>query len=57
MYILEYYVKNRGVFEKIFDEYPTDKQLQFLIDASDIYYATIWKQGNDGYSYRVIDLI
>ena len=57
MYILEYYVKNKGVFFKRFSEYPTDEQLHFLIVATDIYYATIWKQGNGGMSYRIIDLI
>lgn len=58
MYILVYYVKNRGVFEKKFYKYPTDKQLHFLIDRNDIYSATLWKKSKeDTFLVRVIDLI
>lgn len=58
MYIIEYYVKNHGVFEKKFDEYPTDEQRQFIIDRNDIYRATLWKKSDYGdYLVRVIDLL
>ena len=58
MYILEYYIKFRGVFEKKFDEYPTDEQLQFLDCRNDICRATLWKKSDYGdYLVRVIDLI
>lgn len=59
MYILVYYVKNRGVFEKRFEDYPNEQELQFLAERNDIIKATLWNKPSDSpYDYfRVIDLI
>lgn len=55
-YHLEYYVKNKGTFDLYFEFYPSDRQLQFLIERNDILRATIWKRSS-GEWIRVIDLI
>lgn len=55
-YELEYHVKNVGVFSQRFTHYPTEKELQFLVDRTDIDRATIWKQTDTAF-IRVIDLI
>lgn len=55
-YELSYHINGKGTFDKEFDHYPTDKELQFLIDRNDVECATIWKRSN-GEWLRVIDLI
>lgn len=55
-YHLEYHVNHKGTFDLYFEMYPSDQQLQFLIDRNDIIFATLWKRSN-GEWIRVIDLI
>ena len=53
---LTYHIQGKGTFDKQFDHYPTDEELYFLIERTDIQKATLWKKTTDEW-FKVLDLI
>lgn len=55
-YEVDFHVIGKGIQEKCFDHRPTEDELVFLVERTDIDAATLWKKSGSEW-VRVYDIL